>query len=69
MLLTRKALLNRVHKLWNLIEENIAKEYGYYTVNDDGSEHLNIMKFLNILIDMESINFFNYIEKNNLKSC
>jgi AbrB-like transcriptional regulator len=50
-----EALLNRVKELDNLTKEDKAKECGYYTVMPDGSERLNMMKFLNALIDAEGI--------------
>lgn len=50
-----EALLDRVKELDNLTKEDKAKECGYYTVMPDGSERLNMMKFLNALIDAEGI--------------
>ena len=50
-----EALLERVKELDNLTKEDKAKECGYYTVMPDGSERLNMMKFLNALIDAEGI--------------
>jgi hypothetical protein len=50
-----EALLARVKELENLTKEDKAKECGYYTVMPDGSERLNMMKFLNALIDAEGI--------------
>jgi AbrB-like transcriptional regulator len=46
-----EALLNRVKELENLTKEEKAKECGYYTIMPDGSERLNMMKFLNALIE------------------
>lgn len=50
-----EALLERVKELEHLTREEKARECGYYTVAEDGSERLNIMKFLNALIDAEGI--------------
>ncbi|MGB8698377.1 MAG: AbrB family transcriptional regulator [Thermosynechococcaceae cyanobacterium] len=50
-----EALLNRVRELEHLSREDKAKECGYYTIMPDGSERLNMMKFLNALIDAEGI--------------
>jgi hypothetical protein len=50
-----EALLERVKELDNLTKEDKAKECGYYTVMPDGSERLNMMKFLNALIDAQGI--------------
>jgi AbrB-like transcriptional regulator len=50
-----EALLSRVKELETLTKEDKAKECGYYTVMPDGSERLNMMKFLNALIDAEGI--------------
>jgi AbrB-like transcriptional regulator len=50
-----KALLKRVEDLENLTKEEKAKACGYYTIMRDGTERLNMMKFLNALIDAEGI--------------
>ncbi|MCG9892038.1 MAG: AbrB family transcriptional regulator [Thermosynechococcaceae cyanobacterium MS004] len=50
-----EALLKRVEDLENLSREEKAKACGYYTVMKDGTERLNMMKFLNALIDAEGI--------------
>jgi hypothetical protein len=48
-------LLKRVKELENLSKEEKAKECGYYTVTKNGIERVNMMKFLNALIDAEGI--------------
>ena len=50
-----EALLKRVEDLENLSKEEKAKACGYYTIMSDGTERLNMMKFLNALIDAEGI--------------
>jgi hypothetical protein len=50
-----EALLNRVKELDHLSREEKARQCGYYTVMEDGTERLNMMKFLNALIDAEGI--------------
>jgi len=53
--LTGEALLRRVRELESLSKEEKAKECGYYTITKDGVERVNMMKFLNALIDAEGI--------------
>lgn len=53
--LTGEALLKKVKELENLSKEEKAKECGYYTVTKNGVERVNMMKFLNALIDAEGI--------------
>jgi len=48
-------LLNRVRELEHLNKEEKAKECGYYTITKNGVERVNMMKFLNALIDAEGI--------------
>ena len=48
-------LLSKVKELGNLSKEEKAKECGYYTVTKNGVERVNMMKFLNALIDAEGI--------------
>ncbi|ALF55345.1 AbrB family transcriptional regulator [Nostoc piscinale CENA21] len=48
-------LLRKVKELENLSKEEKAKECGYYTVTKNGIERVNMMKFLNALIDAEGI--------------
>ncbi|MBF2026835.1 MAG: AbrB family transcriptional regulator [Oscillatoriales cyanobacterium C42_A2020_001] len=53
--LTGEALLKKVKELESLSKEDKAKECGYYTVTKNGVERVNMMKFLNALIDAEGI--------------
>lgn len=48
-------LLKKVKELENKSKEDKAKECGYYTVTKNGIERVNMMKFLNALIDAEGI--------------
>ena len=48
-------LINKVKELGNLSKEEKARECGYYTVTKNGVERVNMMKFLNALIDAEGI--------------
>ena len=50
-----EALLKKVKELGNLSKEEKARECGYYTVTKSGVERVNMMKFLNALIDAEGI--------------
>lgn len=53
--LVGEALLKKVKELENLSKEEKAKECGYYTITKNGVERVNMMKFLNALIDAEGI--------------
>lgn len=53
--LTGLALVQKVKELGNLSKEEKAKQCGYYTVTKNGIERVNMMKFLNALIDAEGI--------------
>ncbi|BAU66726.1 MAG: AbrB family transcriptional regulator [Stanieria sp.] len=53
--LTGQELLTKVKELGNLSKEEKARECGYYTVTKNGVERVNMMKFLNALIDAEGI--------------
>ena len=53
--LTGEELLEKVKELGNLSKEEKAKECGYYTVTKNNIERVNMMKFLNALIDAEGI--------------
>ncbi len=53
--LTGEALLKRVRELEHLSKEQKARECGYYTLTKNGVERVNMMKFLNALIDAEGI--------------
>lgn len=54
--LTGKNLLSKIDELGNLSKEEKARSCGYYTVTKNGSERVNMMKFLNAVIDAEGIN-------------
>lgn len=53
--LTGEALLRKVKDLEHLNKEEKARECGYYTLTKNGVERVNMMKFLNALIDAEGI--------------
>lgn len=53
--LTGEALLKKVKELESVSKEEKAKECGYYTITKNGVERVNMMKFLNALIDAEGI--------------
>nr|WP_290221442.1 AbrB family transcriptional regulator [Trichocoleus desertorum] len=53
--LTGEALLKKVKELETLSKEDKAKACGYYTQTKSGVERVNMMKFLNALIDAEGI--------------
>ncbi|KPQ40333.1 MAG: AbrB family transcriptional regulator [Phormidium sp.] len=53
--LTGNELLDKVRALGSLPKEEKARECGYYTVTKNGVERVNMMKFLNALIDAEGI--------------
>lgn len=53
--LTGKDLIEKVKDLGNLSKEEKARACGYYTVTKNGIERVNMMKFLNALIDAEGI--------------
>ncbi|MEY3867333.1 MAG: AbrB family transcriptional regulator [Microcoleaceae cyanobacterium] len=50
-----EALVRKVKELDHLSKEEKARECGYYTVTKNGVERVNMMKFLNALIDAEGI--------------
>lgn len=54
-LLVGEELINKVKQLENASKEEKAKVCGYYTVTKNGIERVNMMKFLNALIDAEGI--------------
>ena len=54
-LLVGEELLKKVKELESESKENKAKQCGYYTVTKNGVERVNMMKFLNALIDAEGI--------------
>lgn len=53
--LTGKALLQKVKDLETLSKEDKAKACGYYTLTKAGAKRVNMMKFLNALIEAEGI--------------
>ncbi|MEA5616967.1 AbrB family transcriptional regulator [Cronbergia sp. UHCC 0137] len=53
--LVGEELLIKVKELETLSKEEKAKECGYYTITKNGIERVNMMKFLNALIDAEGI--------------
>jgi hypothetical protein len=53
--LTGKALVKKVKELDHLSKEEKAKACGYYTVTKSGVVRVNMMKFMNALIDAEGI--------------
>jgi hypothetical protein len=53
--LTGAELVQKVKELDNLSKEEKARACGYYTVTKNGIERVNMMKFLNALIDAEGI--------------
>lgn len=48
-------LLMKVKEMANASKEEKAKACGYYTLTKNGIERVNMMKFLNALIDAEGI--------------
>ena len=53
--LVGQELLDKVKQLDDLSKEEKARECGYYTLTKNGVERVNMMKFLNALIDAEGI--------------
>lgn len=53
--LTGEELLSKVNQLGNVSKEEKARQCGYYTTTKNGIERVNMMKFLNALIDAEGI--------------
>ncbi|GAB1542905.1 AbrB family transcriptional regulator [Scytonema sp. NUACC21] len=50
-----EALIHKVKALSHLSKEEKARACGYYTVTKNGVERVNMMKFLNALLDAEEI--------------
>lgn len=48
-------LLQKVRELETVSKEEKARACGYYTITKNGIERVNMMKFLNALIDAEGI--------------
>ncbi len=53
--LVGEELLKKVKELETVSKDDKAKQCGYYTVTKNGIERVNMMKFLNALIDAEGI--------------
>jgi hypothetical protein len=53
--LTGADLVKKVKELGNLSKEQKARECGYYTLTKNNVERVNMMKFLNALMDAEGI--------------
>ncbi|MGK7944202.1 MAG: AbrB family transcriptional regulator [Microcystaceae cyanobacterium] len=53
--LTGQALLDKVKELENLSKEDKAAECGYWTTTKNGLKRVNMMKFLNALLDAEGL--------------
>jgi hypothetical protein len=53
--LVGEELLQKVKDLGSASKENKARECGYYTETKKGVERVNMMKFMNALIDAEGI--------------
>ncbi len=62
--LVGEELLEKVKVLGNLTKEEKAKECGYYTLTKSGVQRVNMMKFLNALIDAEGIELDGKLSKN-----
>ena len=54
--LVGEELIHKVKELVNLSKEEKAKICGYYSITKNGLERVNMMQFLNALIDAEGIN-------------
>ena len=50
-----EALINKVKELSHLSKEEKARACGYYIATQNGVERVNMMKFLNALLDAEEI--------------
>ncbi|MCA1995275.1 MAG: AbrB family transcriptional regulator [Coleofasciculus sp. S288] len=59
-----EALIQKVKELGNLSKEEKARACGYYTVTKNGVERVNMMKFLNALIDAEGIELDSKVSSN-----
>jgi len=53
--LVGEQLIHKVKELENISKEEKAKACGYYTITKNGHERVNMMQFLNALIDAEGI--------------
>ena len=62
--LVGEELIRKVKELENHSKEEKAKACGYYTVTKNGTERVNMMQFLNALIDAEGIDLDNTSNEN-----
>lgn len=53
--LTGEKLLAKIKQLGDLSREEKAKACGYYSFDPDGSERLNVMAFMNAVLDAEGV--------------
>ena len=53
--LVGQELLDKIKDLGDLTKEEKAKACGYYTVTKSGVERVNLMKYMNALLDAEDI--------------
>jgi hypothetical protein len=53
--LTGQALVQKVKELEDLSRDEKAKACGYYTITSSGASRVNMMKFMNALIEAEGI--------------
>ncbi len=53
--LTGEKLLAKIKQLDDLSREEKAKACGYYSFDPDGSERLNVMAFMNAVLDAEGV--------------
>lgn len=53
--LSGEALINKIKEMPNSSKEEKAKACGYYSITRNGVERVNMMKFLNALLDAEEI--------------
>lgn len=54
-MLTGQDLIQKVKELEELSKEEKAKACGYYTITQKGVKRVNMMKFMNALLDAEGI--------------
>jgi len=60
--LAGEALSNRVKELANLSKEEKARACGYFSLNKNGAKRVNMVQFLNALIDAEGIDLDHHSE-------
>ncbi|GAC1493005.1 MAG: hypothetical protein NVS2B14_05960 [Chamaesiphon sp.] len=54
-ILTGAELINKVKELGNLSKEEKARACGYYSVTKNGVERVNMLQFLNALLEAEGV--------------